>query len=216
MQFHFNQLSFPPDTPVSLSGVLWQDFEQLMDELGEKSGLRVYYDQGEMQFMAPSAGYEDHKNIIGDLVKCLLDVKDIEFRALGSTTFRKRQVHKAVEADECFYIEHEAAIRGKTKVNLDTDPPPDLAIEIDVSSKTDLGLYEALEVPELWRYDGQQLEIFVLQGGVYQVAAFSPHFPGLDLKAKIPACLEQSRRDGRNAAMKGFRQWLAGQGQGCA
>jgi Uma2 family endonuclease len=208
MQFQFSQLTFPENAEVIINDVSWADFERFMDELGDRSSLRIHYNHRSIYLMSPSAGHEIPKIHIGRFVEYLLERQEIAFESLGSVTLRKQSVQKAVEADECFYIAHEAAIRGKDKISLDIDPPPDLAVEIDIYSPTDRTLYAALGVPELWVYDGQRLDIWVLYAGQYHAAEFSPHFPGLALRAKIPAFIEHGKREGRMAAMRAFRDWV--------
>ncbi|MEB4593591.1 Uma2 family endonuclease [Candidatus Thiothrix sp. Deng01] len=207
MQFQFSQLTFPQDTEVIIHDVSWEEFERFMDELGDRSSLRIHYNHEAIYLMAPSAGHEVPKIHIGRFIEYLLEQQDAAFESLGSVTLRKQAAKKAAEADECFYIEHEAAVRGKDKISLDVDPPPDLAVEIDIYSPTDRELYAALGVPELWIYDGRRLEILVLRDGGYQPLEYSPHFPGLDLRSHIPAFIALGKRDGRMAAMKAFRQW---------
>lgn len=208
MPLQLSQLSLPDNAEVVIRNVSWEEFEQLMDELGERSSLRVHYNDRRMHLMAPSAGHEVPKVHIGRFIEYLLEQQGVDFEALGSFTMRKRSVQKAAEPDECFYIEHAAAIRGKRQIHLDTDPPPDLAVEIDIYSSTDRALYAALGVPELWIYDGDQLTIWVLQAGDYRAVEFSPHFPGLALREQIPALLRLAEREGRMAAMKAFRAWV--------
>lgn len=113
-----------------------------------------------------------------------------------------------VEADDCFYIQNEAVIRGKKRIDLTIDPPPDLTIEIDITSRTRFNNYEALGVSELWRYDGQSLEINVLESGKYVKSNISRNFPRFSLIDAIPQYVEQSKVVGRNAAMKAFRNWI--------
>jgi len=101
-------------------------------------------------------------------------------------------MEQAIEADDCFYIQPEALIRGQKRIDLTVDPPPDLAIEIDITSRTRLDNYEKLGVPELWRYDGENLEINILQNGRYVISAASIYFPQLPLREVIPHYIKQS------------------------
>src|SRR4028119_1681676 len=167
MQLELNQLIVPPGHQLLLKDVSWQMFEKILEELGETRAARVSYSKGMLEIMTPLAEHEDDKVIIGDLVKALLEELDIEFRSLGSTTFKNEDMRQAVEADDCFYIQNEAVIRGKKRIDLSVDPPPDLAIEIDITSRTKFKNYEALGVPELWRYNGRKLQINVLHAGKY-------------------------------------------------
>ncbi|MBJ6609455.1 MAG: Uma2 family endonuclease [Candidatus Thiothrix moscowensis] len=214
MQFHISQITFPPDAEVIIRDVPWGEFERFMEELGERSSLRIHYSNKRIHLMAPSAGHEVPKVVIGDFIKYMLEHYHRDFQGFGSVTLRNPSVEKAVEADECFYIEHEAAVRGKDKISLDIDPPPDLAVEIDIYSATDRGLYAALGVPELWIYDGKRLEMLLLRDGDYVAVDCSPHFPGLRLRDKVPALIALGKQDGRNAAMKTFRAWVQEQAAG--
>ncbi|HAI69872.1 MAG TPA: hypothetical protein DCM38_10625 [Gammaproteobacteria bacterium] len=198
----------PSGHRLQLKDVSWPMFENILEELGETRAARLAYSNGILEIMAPLAVHEDDKEIIGDLVKIILEELDIEFRALGSTTFKNEQMAQAVEPDECFYIQHEAVIRGKKRIDLTIDPPPDLAIEIDITARTQFHHYQLLGVPELWRYDGQKLQINVLQNGQYIISEISYHFPNLPLFDNIPDYVSQSQVDGRNATMRRFRRWV--------
>jgi Uma2 family endonuclease len=141
-------------------------------------------------------------------VKALLEELGTEFRCLGSTTFKNEKMSQGIEPDQCFYIQHERIIRGKKKLDLAIDPPPDLAIEIDLTSRTHLDIYQRLQVPEVWRFDRGVLEINILQDDRYTIANESRIFPGLNLLAAIPTYLDRSKIEGRNSTMKAFRQWV--------
>ncbi|BAP55434.1 hypothetical protein THII_1137 [Thioploca ingrica] len=211
MQLTFNQIVIPPGRNLLLKDIDWSTLEELLAELGETRAARISYSRGMLEVMVPLAEHEDGKEIIGDLVKIILEEMNIEFRALGSTTFKNEQMAQAIEADACFYIQHEAVVRGKKRIDLTNDPPPDLAIEIDISSRTRFDNYEKLGVPELWRYDGENLEINVLQNGRYVTSAMSVHFPQWPLVEAIPQYVKQSQSVGRNAMMKAFRAWVRSQ-----
>lgn len=208
MQLELNQLIVPPGHQLLLKDVSWQMFEDILEELGESRAARVSYSKGMLEIMTPLPEHEDDKVMIGDLVKALLEELDVEFRSLGSTTFKNQEMLQAVEADDCFYIQNEAAIRGKKRLDLSVDPPPDLAIEIDLTSRTKFNNYEALGVPELWRYDGQKLQRNVLANGNYLETKISYNFPNLPIVEVSHQYIEQSKVQGRNATMKVFRSWV--------
>ncbi|MBE9229440.1 Uma2 family endonuclease [Phormidium sp. LEGE 05292] len=208
MQVAIQQIVVSPGQQLLLKNVSWQQYQEILASLGESRNSRIAYSQGMLEIMVPLPEHEDDKVIIGDLVKAILEEIDIEFRSLGSTTFENEQMLAAVEPDDCFYIQNEAAIRGKKRLNLKVDPPPDLAIEIDITSKTKLAIYQNLKVPELWRYNGQKLEINILQSGKYVQSNQSLIFPNLPIIEAIPEHLERSKVIGRNATMKLFRAWL--------
>lgn len=184
------------------------EFEQILAELGENRASRLSYDNGVLEIVTPLPEHEDDKEIIGDLVKALLEELDLEFRTLGSTTFKNQTMAQGIEPDQCFYIQNEAKIRGKKRLDLTIDPPPDIAIEIDVTSRTHPTTYEALGVPELWRKNGDRLQIMILQQGKYIEVAESPTFPNLPISEVLLEYLEQSKKIGRNKTIKAFRQWV--------
>jgi Uma2 family endonuclease len=208
MQLELNQLIVPPGHQLLLKDVSWQMFEKILEELGETRAARVSYSKGMLEIMTPLPEHEADKVIIGDLVKALLEELNIDFWSLGSTTFKNEEMAKAVEADDCFYIQNEAAIRGKKRIDLSIEPPPDLAIEIDITSRTQFNNYEALGVPELWKYNGRKLQVNVLQEGKYVESNVSYNFPNLPIVEVIHQYVEQSKTLGRNATMRAFRIWV--------
>ncbi len=208
VMIQLRQLDVPPGQRLLLHDVSWAEFEAILAELGEHRSTRVAYDNGLLEIMAPLPEHESDKEIIGDLLKALLEELDIEFLTLGSTTFKNVAMLKSIEPDQCFYIQHEAAVRGKRRLDLAVDPPPDLALEVDITSRTHPETYAALGVPELWRRVGQTIRIYQLQAGEYVEVDRSPTFPDWSLQAAIPTYVEQSLVEGRNKAMRAFRQWV--------
>jgi Uma2 family endonuclease len=202
------QLDVPPGQRLLLHDVSWDEFEAILAELGEHRGTRIAYDNGLLEIMTPLPEHESAKEIIGDLLKALLEELNIEFLTLGSTTFKNEAMLKGIEPDQCFYIQHEAAVRGKKRLDLAVDPPPDLALEVDITSRTHPDTYAALGVPELWRRAGQTIRIYQLQNGQYVEVDKSPTFPDWTLQAEIPNYMAQSQVEGRNRAMRAFRQWV--------
>ena len=206
MQIPFKQITVPPGSQAILRGLDWQDFEALLEEAGEHRAVRYAYHHGELEIMSPLAEHEFNKSIIASIIEILLEEMDLEFIALGSTTLKNTLAAQAVEPDECFYVRHEAEVRGKARLNLDIDPPPDLALEIDLSSRTHFRHYAGLGIPELWRYDGKELEILLLEEGGYRAADTSLLFPQFELKALVPELVRKARQEGRNKSLKAFRQ----------
>lgn len=208
MQVQLKQLVVPPGQQLLMTEVSWEMYEQLLEEFGEKRSSRINYSQGVLEIMVPSPEHEVDKVMIGDFIKILLEELEIEFRSLGSTTFKSETMQQGIEADDCFYIEQEAAIRGKTRIDLEIDPPPDLALEIDLTSRTHFRNDQALGVKELWRFKGRELEINTLQAGEYIQVEESPHFLGFPLSEVIPQYLDRCQNEGRNRIMKAFRSWV--------
>ncbi|MFN8952885.1 MAG: Uma2 family endonuclease [Aphanizomenon sp.] len=208
MLLELKRIHVPPGQRVLLENVTWKELETIIAELGEHRAARIAYDRGILEIMSPLPEHEDNKEIISDLVKALLEELNIEFRCLGSTTFKNQFMEQGIEPDQCFYIQNEAVIRGKKRLDLTIDPPPDLALEIDITSRTHLNIYEGLKVPEVWRFENGILQINILENGVYVESKSSLNFANLPLIAVIPQYLENSRTIGRNATLKAFRNWL--------
>ena len=210
MQLELKQLQVPPGRVLEIKDISWQGFEGILEGLGESSSKRISYSNGMLEITSPLFEHEDDKGIISDLVKVLLEELDIEFRDAGSTTLKNEEMGRAVEPDSSFYIANEGAVRGKKRIDLTTDPPPDLAIEIDITSRTKLKNYEALGVSEVWGYDGgDRLQINVLEEGEYVESEVSYNFRNLpELKGAIASHLQGSKVIGRNATMRAFRNWV--------
>jgi Uma2 family endonuclease len=208
MLLELKRIYVPPGQRVLLRDVTWQELETILEDLGEHRAARIAYDRGILEIMAPLPEHEYDKEIIGDLVKALLEELNTEFISLGSTTFKNQAMAQGIEPDKCFYIKNESKIRGKKRLDLTVDPPPDLALEIDITSRTHPNIYEALQVPELWRFDKGKLQINVLQDGHYIESQQSLNFPKFKLIETIPQYLEQSTTAGRNATLKAFRLWV--------
>ncbi|MEA5500913.1 Uma2 family endonuclease [Limnoraphis robusta Tam1] len=208
MKIDIQKIIVPPGHQILLKDISWQEFEQILEELGESRASRLSYSDGVLEMITPSLEHEKDKEIIGDLVKILLEGLNIDFEGLGSTTFKSEQMTQAIEADTCFYIQNHQAVIGKNRINLTVDPPPDLAIEIDITSRTKFDNYRLLGVPELWRYSQKGLEINLLQFGEYVKSETSPNFPGIPIIELINTFVQKALTQGRSQAVREFRQWI--------
>ena len=208
VMLQLRQINVPPGHRVLLHDVNWQEFEEILAELGEHRAARLAYSQLTLEIRMPLPEHEVDKELIGDMVKILLEELEIDCECFGSTTFKRETKKAGVEPDQCFYIQNHQVMRGKRRVDLSVDPPPDLAIEIDITSRTQFDNYQLLGVPELWRFENGKLQINVLQAGKYVQCESSPTFPNLPLIEMIPHYLNQCRTLGRNKTMKAFRAWV--------
>ncbi len=204
------QLKVPPGQRVLLEGLAWSEFEAILVELGDRRGMRLAYSHGTLEIMTPLPDHEVSKELIGDAVKILLDELGLDCECFGSTTFKREDMSAGIEPDNCFYLQNHALMRGKQRLNLAVDPLPDLAIEIDVTSKTQLDAYESLGVAELWRYESNQLKISVLTKGRY-IDGESLAFPGWPVSEAIAGLVQRSKTEGRSPALRAFRQWVRAQ-----
>jgi Uma2 family endonuclease len=208
MLLELRQLKIQPGQQLLVEDVNWQQFESILAELGERRASRLSYSNGRLEIMVPLAEHEKAKEIIGDMVKILLEARQIAFESLGSTTLKNERMSQAVEPDTCFYIQNQAAVIGKNRLDMSVDPPPDLAIEIDLTSRTQLDNYQILGVPELWRYARRGLQINVLQAEQYIESDVSPTFPNIPIVQLVNQYTPQSQVAGRTRAIQAFKNWV--------
>lgn len=208
VQFQLKQLELAPGQRIVLRDVDWQQFEDILEELGDHRGSRLAYFKGTLEIVAPLPKHEQAKVVISNLLTTLLDELDMNWEPLGSTTFKRKEMQAGIEPDDCFYIQNHALMIGRDRIDLSVDPPPDLALEIDVTSKTELSAYEALRVPEIWRYEKGKLQINVLRNGQYIESETSLTVPNFPVIEGISQFLEMSRTAGTRPALNAFRQWV--------
>ncbi|OBQ18326.1 Uma2 family endonuclease [Anabaena sp. AL93] len=208
MLLELQQIIVNPGQQMLLKDISWQKLENILEEMGEKRAARISYSDGWLEIMVPLPEHEKDKEIFGELVRILLDKLEIDFEPFGSTTLKNERMRQAVEPDTSFYIQNQAAVIGKNRIDLNIDPPPDLAIEIDITSRTRFDNYEILGVPELWRYQQQGLEIFLLREGKYIKSSSSPNFPDIPIIELVNEYVQQCLTIGRSQAMRNFRSWV--------
>lgn len=208
MQLALEKIIVKPGQQLLLQDISWQDFEEILAELGEHRSSRISYSNGVLEIMVPLPEHEKDKEIIGDIVKILLDELEIAFESLGSTTFKNKQMNQAVEPDACFYIKNYQAVIGKDRLDLSSDPPPDLAVEIDITNRTQLDNYLRLGVPELWRYTRKAFQINLLEGDRYIESPISPSFPEIPVIELIERYVKQAQTEGRSKAIRAFKKWV--------
>jgi Uma2 family endonuclease len=194
-----------------LSNTDWRTYSRLLRVFEGRPGVRLTYDRGELEIMSPLMEHDDDGRFIGDMVYVLTDELGLPLKRGGSTTLRRKLKQRGIEADGCFWIANAHRMAGKRRLDLRTDPPPDLAIEVDVthSSLNRFAIYAALGVPEVWRVDGNTMSFYVLGvGRTYATAAVSPTFP-LVTPADLIGFLQQGRMAGdENAVLRQFRAWI--------
>ncbi len=200
------QIKVLPGQRVDLEGIDWSEFEAILAELGESRSTRIAYNNNTLTIVAPLFRHEKSKVALGDIVKVLLDEQNIDYDSSASTILKRQDRGKGVEPDDSFYIQNYERVLNKDRIDLTIDPPPDLAIEVDLTSKTQAELYEALGVPELWRYDQNRLRIDVLQAGRYVQVEESPTFPGWPIVELADKYVARAREVGQGRAVRELRQ----------
>ena len=187
--------------------VSWEQYENLLEDLIDRPGLRISYDEGRLEIMSPLSEHEDYKDFISHAVRTLCDELGIELEPRGSATWKRKRIRKGAEPDACFYVANARRIIGKRKLDLDSDPPPDIVVEVDTTNESlsKFPIYAALGVPEIWRYDGKRVQMYELRDNTYMEIPVSRSFPSLTC-ALLAGSLELSKTQGHTQALKTFRQ----------
>jgi len=184
-----------PEQRIVLDNISWDIYESLLLCRRDRSVPRFTYDRGQLEIVSPSAEHEQLKEKVTLLVNIVAEEIRVNLEGFGSTTFCREDLDRGFEPDACFYIENLARIRGKKDVDLGLDPPPDLAIEIDITSSSldKFSIMAEVGVPEVWRYDtGGGWRILRLQRAQYAEEGESVALPGLTVEA-ITQLIEESR-----------------------
>lgn len=204
----FCQLAVQPGQRLILQDVAWEQFESILAELGERRGSRLVYNSGVLEIRMPLPEHETNKVLLGYLIAALCEELEVDFLSFGSTTFKRRDLQQGFQPDDCFYVTHYRQMLGKTRLDLSRDPPPDFAIEVDLTSKTQLDVYRGMAVPELWRLEEGCLRIDALHDGDYTPVEYSRYFPGWPLTEAIPRFLAMGAVEGPRATLQAFREWV--------
>ncbi len=196
--------------PIQLSGISWNTYETLLKELSHRR-LRLTYNRGNLEIMVPSPEHERYKEILGRFVETLAEELELRIDPLGSTTFKRPELVGA-EPAKCFYIQNLNAVKGKKRIDLDRDPPPDLVVEIDITSSSEIRfpVYADLGVPEIWRYDGNSFTVYQLQERQYIPSEQSLAFTNLPI-IEITNFLQQAMTMDYLELVGSFRRWVKSQ-----
>ncbi|MDY6785264.1 MAG: Uma2 family endonuclease [Cyanobacteriota bacterium] len=199
-------IQLPPGTVLRLSGN-WQDYQMLSQQLGDRSIPRIKYRPGEILLMVPLPEHGRDAHLIAHAVTVLLDQTERDYEAFTPITMELPQ-ESGIEPDYCFYINNWAAVAGKRRIDWENDPPPDLAIEIDVTSYTKVSDYLVYRVPEVWLWKRERLQIHQLQGDRYEKVNRSRYFPEIDVGKAIARCFQVAYERNTSQAIRDLRQQL--------
>ena len=201
----------PEGAALIARDVSWEDYERLLESLADRPAVRVTYDRGKLEIKSPRSEHEEYKCFIERIVVALGDYLDLNVEPRGSATWKKKRDARGTEADTCYYVANSKRIIGKREIDLDVDPPPDLAVEIDATNESlsKFPIYSTLRVSEIWRYDVRrnEMHIYELRGNKYAEISSSRIFPILSGKALVDF-IELSKTQGQKAAIAAFRAWL--------
>jgi Uma2 family endonuclease len=193
---------------VLMNHVSWETYEGLLEAHADSSSPRMTYDHGMLEVMSPSTKHEDLKVVAASIVELVAEERDLEFKGLGLTTFRRREFEQGLEPDSCFYLQSVELIRAKEEIDPSVDPPPDLVIEIEITrpAVSKLPIYARLGVPEVWVVDGQRGHILCLSGDSYQPSEESQVLAPLTATV-LSGFLERSRTLKTLAWRRTVREW---------
>ena len=199
----------PEGATLVIHQFTWDEYERLLEDLSERPNLRASYDRGKLEIMSPLPEHEKYARFIDDLVRALSDKLNLKLEKVGSATWKKRQLDRGTEPNACYYVANADRIIGKRKIDLESDPPPDVVVEIDITNESlsKFPIYAALSVPEIWRYDGKTAQFYELSEDGYRQIAESRFFTRLKPELLAEA-LEKSKVEGQTAALEAFRQRL--------
>lgn len=198
-----------PGVPIRLRGLEWNDYLAISDIIGDRRLLTCYGD-GEMEILMPSGEHEIWLMLLGRLIEVLASELKMPLKSHGMSTFRREDLEKGLEPDRCYYLANAPRVRGKLKIDLRVDPPPDLAYEIEItrSAETRMPIYAGLGVPEVWRFDGEALTVNrLVPNGEYVVAGRSRFFPQLPPMVLVRFMNMQVQLDDNELA-DAFRVWV--------
>ena len=201
----------PAEQKVILHNVSWGTYERLMDERGESRVPRFAFDRGKLEIMSPQAEHESISYATALLIEVLAEEMDVDVYGLGSTTFKREDLGRGFEPDQCFYIKDRELVRAKERLDLAIDPPPELVVEIDITSPSlnKLPIYARLGIREVWRYDGERMRILGLEDDGYVERPASLALPTLTNDVLTRFAVEGAKR-GRRVWMREVREWAQG------
>jgi Uma2 family endonuclease len=199
----------PAGAVLVVPGVEWEAYEKLLTDLEVHPALRVSYDAGNLEVTSPLPEHEICEVLLSCLARAFAEETGTPLENLGSTTWKHRKLRKGIEPDGCFYVANASRVIGKPTIDLDVDPPPDIAVEIDTThaSLAKFPIYAALGVPEIWRCDGSRVEFYSLQEGAYISTETSTFLVGLS-SATLTEFLRVGKAQGQTRALELFRHRL--------
>jgi len=198
----------PGESRVLLRNISWKTYESLLEDLSDCSAPRLTYDRGVLEIMSPQAKHENANTTIKLLIGVISEELEIEIQDLGSTTFKREEFERGFEADSCFYIQKAALVRGKDRLDLPADPPPEIVFEVDItgSSLHKDSIFAQLGVPEVWRHDGKNMEILVRSAEGYHKSQVSSALPFITAEI-LERFISEGRTLSRPEWFKGVRAW---------
>ena len=210
-------IQIEPELRSVVMDVSWDYYSRTLEELGPSRGFRITFDQGRMEIVTTSNLHERIKTVIARLLEMYAAEADIPVIGDGTLTLRREALNRGLEPDECYYVQTPAPPATEGEFDLSINPPPDLAIEVEISrgSISKMPIYSVLKVREVWRYSaGRVVPMHLSKSGEYHAAKDSLAFPDLEM-GQFNKFLKQAVEENVHEAIKGLRKWMRqGKGRG--
>ena len=210
-----DRAKIPLEQRFVLSAVDWSTYQTISSALTGRH-IRLTYDGENLEFMTISPSHGNYSRLLGRFIVVLTEEAGLPLKSFGDMTCDRQDIGKGLEPDECFYITNELLVREKEKIDLVSEPPPDLAIEIDIthSSRDRMAIYAALQVPEMWQFNGKELIAHrLVSEEQYSIVEYSQYFPWLRVAELAPFLKQRTQMD-ENTLVCTFRAWVRQQIEG--
>lgn len=196
------------DRGVVLQGISWETYLKMLAEMGEHRACRLAYRQGRLEILMPSDLHESNKKLLERMLEALTEELEQPMKSFGSTTLNREDLRLSAEPDSCYYIQSASQIVGR-RIDLEQDPPPDLVLEVDISSPSTqrMEIYAQLGVAELWRYAQGEVQILRLENGKFVACDPSPTFPIVSTAA-LNEFLQAAEMQDETAWIRSWRRWI--------
>lgn len=198
-----------PTQKVILNNISWETYERLLAENQENSGSRFNYDRGRLEIMVLSLRHEKLKHTLATIVELIAGEYGLDFEGAGSTTFRREDLERGFEPDACFYFQNVEHIRQKDEIDLTEDPPPNLVIEVDITSPSldKFPIFSALGISEVWRFEGNNVSVYRLVEGEYMSVSESGLLSGVTAQALTNFLIQSRGNMSRPEWQQSVREW---------
>ena len=201
------KIEIPPGSIFQIPGS-WLEYQTLSEQLGDRSIPRLKYRSGEIWFMSPLPEHGRNAHIVANVITAILDHLGKEYEAFTPVTMKLPQ-RSGIEPDYCFYIDNWQAASGKKRIDWSSEPAPDLVIEVDITSYTNVNDYLAYKVPEVWLFKSDRVTIYHLQDHGYVESDRSRYFPNINVLPLISECFAVAENRNTSTAIRQLRQKLS-------
>jgi Uma2 family endonuclease len=203
-----SKINVPPGTVLRVPAT-WQEYQEVAQQRGDDSLPRIKYCNGEMLLMSPLPEHGKDAHLIARIVEVLLDAQGLEYDSFTPITMTLPD-SGGIEPDYCFYVENLDRVRGKQRIDWTVDPPPDLVLEIDVTSYSNVNDYLLYRVPEVWMFKRGMLNIYILDQQTYRLVQTSHYFPELQLQPIVAQYRQIAYQQSSSQAIRQLRRQFPG------